>query len=555
VKRTVIFVVTLALAFGCTKRETTTPAVNDRAAQAAADDTPQEGGTLIRRLEADINSLNPVLASTLYDRKLDFFLFTPLVHLDADLRPVPGLADSWDISDDGKIYTFKLNPKATFSDGTPVKASDVLFTLRKITDPASESVQIAGGFEFFDPVASHAVDDHTVVLVFREAFASQLIRCNDLMTIPEHVYGKGNFKQDFNSTAVGSGPYRLVRRVPGQEVVIERRDDYWTKKPYVQTLIFKVIDDHQTAWNALKRGDIDETALQSETWFREKENRDLQKRIEFMRFYTLNYNYVGWNTRHPLFGDKRIRQALTMCLDRRALINDLYHGTARAMNGPFTPGEWAYNPAVRTIEFNPDEAKRIFTSLGWLDTNGDGILDKNGKPFEFELIITAGSSTGAQFAQLYQADMRKVGVKANIATMEGAAAIQRILARNFEAAYLGWDLDPDPDPQALFHSAQVPPRGQNFIGYANPEADQLIDRGRRALDFDERVKIYHRLHEVLADDQPYTWTIQVSLKWGVNKRVKGVKESRGGYGLALWFPGELDWWIPLNQRTHDKAAK
>ncbi|HEX9984623.1 MAG TPA: peptide-binding protein [Thermoanaerobaculia bacterium] len=554
-KRTVIFVVTLALTFACTKRETTTPAANTPATQAADDDTPQEGGTVIRRLEADVNSLNPVLASTLYDRKLDFFLYTPLVHLDADLRPIPGLADSWEISEDGKIYTFKLNPKATFSDGTPVKASDVLFTLRKITDPTSESVQIAGGFEFFDPAASRAVDDHTVVLVFREAFASQLIRCNDVMTIPEHVYGKGNFKQDYNATAVGSGPYRLVRRVPGQELVLERRDDYWTKKPYIQTIIFKVIDDHQTAWNALKRGDIDETTLQSETWFREKENRELQKRVEFMRFYTLNYNYIGWNNRHPLFGDKRIRQALTMCLDRRALINDLYHGTARAMNGPFTPGEWAYNPAVPTIEFNPEEAKRIFTSLGWLDTNGDGILDKNGKPFEFELIITAGSSTGAQFAQLYQADMRKVGVKANIATMEGGAAIQRILARNFEAAYLGWDLDPDPDPQALFHSSQVPPRGQNFIGYSNPEADRLIDQGRRTLDFDERVKIYHRLHEVLADDQPYTWTIQVSLKWGVNKRLKGVKESRGGYGLSLWFPGELDWWIPRNQRTHDKAAK
>ncbi|HEX7151810.1 MAG TPA: ABC transporter substrate-binding protein [Thermoanaerobaculia bacterium] len=553
-RRLITFVIILTLAFACSPREKKAPPPANTAATAADDETPQDGGTIVRRLEADVTSLNPVVASSLYDRRLAFLIFSPLVHIDTDLRPIPGLADSWEISPDGRLYTFKLNPKATFSDGTPVKASDVLFTIRKIVDPASESVQIAGNFEHFDSANSKAVDDHTLVVAFRHAQASQLLRFNDVMAVPERIYSKGNFKQDFTNTPIGSGPYKLVRRVPGQELVLERRADYWAKPPYLQTIVFKVINDNNTAWNALKRGDIDETALQSETWFREQDNPQLKRRLEFRRFYTLNYNYVGWNTRDPLFADKRIRQALTMCLDRPALINDIYRGTARAMNGPFTPGEWAYNPAVRTIEYDPEGAKRAFASAGWLDTNGDGVLDKNGKPFEFDLILTSGSSTGAQFAQLYQAGMRSVGVKANIVTMEGTAAIQRILAGNFQAAYLGWDLDPDPDPYTLYHSSQFPPRGQNFVFYKNPEADRLLETARLELDFDERVKQYHRFHEVVADDQPYTWAIQVSLKWGFTNRVKGVKESRGGYGLVMWYPGELDWWIPQNQRRHEQPT-
>ena len=116
------------------------------------------------------------------------------------------------------------------------------------------------------------------------------------------------------------------------------------------------------------------------------------------------------------------------------------------------------------------------------------------------------------------------------------------------------DLGPDPDPFPLFHSSQIPPHGQNFVFYSNPEADRLMEEGRRELDQSKRTTIYHQLHALLADDQPYTWTVQVSSKWAINKRVHNVKESRG-WGLFKWYPGELDWWIPANQRTHDAAAR
>ncbi|HET7436759.1 MAG TPA: ABC transporter substrate-binding protein [Thermoanaerobaculia bacterium] len=544
------WLVLVLFALACSREH---PVTATSSAAPIDDDTPQDGGTLIRRLDIDVPTVNPVLATSRFDRYVANYVFTPLVYFDINLEPMPGLAESWKLSDDGRIYTFKLNKKATFSDGTPVRASDVVFTLRKIVDPQSEAVQIAGGFEQLDLTKTRAVDDATVEVAFREPLASQLIRFNDVLVLPEHVYATGDFKNDFNDKAVGSGPYKLVRKEAGKEIVLQRRPDYWAKKPYLDTVIFKVVIDTNTAWNALKRWDIDETILQSDIWMREHTNRALASKVDFRRFYTLNYNYIAWNERDPLFADARVRRALTTCMPIDSIINDLYHGTARAMSGPFTPDEWAYNPEVPVIRYDPQAAKRMLASAGWLDSNNDGVLDKDGKPFRFDLLIMSGTSTTMQLAQTMQAELKNIGVAMEIVVLEGSVAIQRILGGQYSAAYLSWDLDPDPDPFGIFHSSQFPPRGQNFVFYRNPVTDALLERGRTELDPTKRKDLYHQAHAQIAQDQPYTWLFQVSSKWGVSKRVHGVNISRG-YGLFLWYPGEFDWWIPRDQRVHDRAA-
>jgi peptide/nickel transport system substrate-binding protein len=506
------------------------------------DNTPREGGTLNRRLDLDVVTLNPLPSNTRHERYVTQLIFTPMINLDRDLQPAPGLATSWKISDDGLLYTFELNPKATFSDGTPVTARDVLFTIDKIIDPASEAVQLAGSFVNLDRGKTRAVGDHTVEIAFRQPNASQLIKFNDVQVVPQHVYSKGDFRKDYNDKALGSGPYRLLRFVPGKEVVIERREDYWERKPYIKTVVFKVVGDHGTAFNALRRGDLDESIITSDTWQRESKNPESTKTIHFERFYTLNYNYIGWNNRHPLLRDKRVRRALSMSVPIDSIVNDLYHGTARAMSGPFTPDEWAYNPNVPVVRHDPDAAKKLLAEAGFKDTDGDGILEKNGKPFKLDLIVMQGSATAKQVTQMAQQEMRKTGVDVNLVIMDGAMAIERVMAGNFDAVYLSWDLDPDPDPFNLFHSSQTPGVGQNFVYYNNPEADRLLVAARRELDFEKRRDLYWRFHEVVAEDQPYTWIVQVSLKWGVSKGVRGAVASRG-FGYFLWSPGERDWWL------------
>ena len=512
-------------------------------APAFDDSTPRPGGTLYRRLEGDVATLNPVLSTSRYDRLVVDYIYTPLVYFDANLLPIPGLAVSWNISDDGRLYTFKLNDKATFSDGKPVRASDVVFTLRKIVDPASEAAQIATAFDQLDLTRTKVVDDHTVAVGFREAVAAQLVQFNNVMVLPEHVYGKGDFKKDFNDTAVGSGPYTLVRRDPGNEVVIQRRKDFWGSPTYIDTVVFKIITSGITAWNAVRRGDVDETIVQSDIWMREHTDPTLLQKLEFPRFYSLSYNYIGWNAQNPLFADKRARRALSMCVDVKSIITNLYGGTARAMTGPFVPDQWAFNPNVPVIEYNPHAAKQIFTSLGWLDTNNDGIIDKGGKPFKFDMMVISGSASASAIAQLLQSTLKNIGVEMNIVVVDMSIAIQRtIYTGNYESVYMSWDLDPDPDLFPLFHSSQIPPRGQNYVYYSNPEANRLIEAGRRELDRSKRTEIYHQLHAIIAEDQPYTWITQPSLKWAVNRRVRGAKVSNG-LGLSSWYPGQFDWWI------------
>jgi peptide/nickel transport system substrate-binding protein len=555
VSRRLTILAILLLTFACDRPETarTDTAAPAQAAATIDDGRPQEGGTLVRRLESDIVTVNPVTVSTIYDRWVVEYLFTPLIYLDQDLQPIPGLAESWDVSDDGRVYRFELNEKATFSDGTPVLASDVLFTLQKIFDPKSEAVQLVSAFEYLDLAKTKVIDDHTIEIAFREPLASQLIRFNDVNVIPQHVYQKGNFRDDYNVTAVGSGPYRLVKREPGKELILERREDFWGQKPPLQRVVLKVIGDHGTAWSALRRGDIDETRMASDVWLRESTNPELTKTIDFKRFYTLSYNFVAWNGRNDLLKDKRVRRALAMCIPTEQVIQQLYHGTARAMTGPFVPDDFAYNPTVPALRYDPVGARQLFTTAGWADSNKDGVLDKAGKPFKLEMVMMSGSATTTQFAQMMQAEMKRVGVDLELATLEPSVAIQRILGGNYQAAYLGFDLDNDPDPFNILHSSQFPPRGQNFVYYSNPEMDRLIETARKELDRSKRKDLYWRIHEIVADEQPYTWTIQVSSKWGLSKRVRGVELSRG-YGLLRWYPGVLSWWIPRDQRVHDRPA-
>jgi peptide/nickel transport system substrate-binding protein len=514
---------------------------------------PVDGGTLVRHLATDVGTLNLVMHSTQSEKLVLSYLYDPLIDFDQRLEVIPGLAREWAVSDDHRTWTFRIDPKATFSDGRPVRAADVVFTLRKIADPKSQSVQLAGMFEDLDLTNTMAIDEKTVQVAFQAARPSQIYAFN-IGVLPEHVYSKGNFTKAFTSRAIGTGPYKLAKRDPGREIVLEGRDDYWREKPYIRTIIFKVIGDRAQAWNALRTGEIDETVATTDQWLQDRDDPAFAARIEFHRFYELGYNFVPWNNRDPILSDARVRRALTMCLDRRLIVEKLYYGTARILTGPFTPNHWAFNRSVSPVEFNPQGARKLLAEAGWQDTDGDGLLDRDGVPLKIEMLLASSDSPGANQSLIFQQDLERIGVRLDIAKMDGATLISRVLAGDFQATMLAWSLDLDPDLYSMFHSSQVPPNGQNFVYYANPAVDALIEEGRATFDQARRVEIYRELHRLLAEDQPYTWTIQASTKWAVNKRVRNVVEAEG-FGLFGWYPGPLQWWIAPEERRFDPARR
>lgn len=539
----------LLVALACAPSEPPAPARTDVAAES---EQPREGGRVVRRFASDINTLNFVRHTTSFEKNVLSYIHTPLVELNQELQVVPGLARSWTVTPDGLIWTFELNPEATFSDGEKVTAADVVFTLRKIVDPDSGSAQYASLFDSLDLDQTRALDEDTVRVVFRTAKAEQLLSFN-IAILPEHFYSKGDFESDFDRTILGSGPYVLTQMQPGRSILLTRRDDYWAEKPWITEVQFQIIPDDAMAWNAIRRGEIDETRMHSDQWISAREDPSVMNEVDLRRFYMLSYNFIPWNTRDPVLADARVRRALAMCFDRSSVITNLFHGTARVITGPYTPDQWAYNADVPAIRFDPVAARELLHSAGWTDGNSDGFLDRGGQPLEIELLLASGNATSAAQGQVFQAGLAEAGVRARLTTLDPPVLFERILGGKFQGAFLAWDLDLDPDLYALFHSSQIPPHGSNFVGYSNPEVDRLIEAGRTTLDRQKRQAIYRQLHAELAEDQPYLWLVQVSTKWGVRRRVRNVEEAPG-LGLYLWYPGPLQWWLADSPAAGDTVT-
>ena len=535
-RKLVPLVLLLAALAACRKEKPVPPPPAPTTTQ-VTDTAPRTGGRLVRRLEADVNTLNPLLQSTEDERQVLQYLFDPMVDFNQELEPIPGTIAKWEVLDAGKTYVLHIDPRAKFSDGAPVTAADVLFTLETIV--GSDSVQFASWFDSFDKEKTQAVDDRTVRVAFTEARVPQLVAFN-IPVVPKHVYSKGKFDQV--RAVVGNGPYVLERRERGKNIYLKRNENYWRQKPHIDSVVFRVIEDDTVAWNALKRGDLHVTRLNNSAWFRVKDDPAVKERVTFYESYELMYNCLPWNLKDPLFQDVRVRRALAMAYDISDVIQKLYHGNARPLSGPFLPDSWAYNQNVHAIEYNPQGASALLSSAGWVDSDKDGVLDRGGEKFAFTLLVPQGSATSAAQAQIYQDSLKKLGVQMTINTADGAAFFDRMIKGDYQAALLAWTVDPDPDPFSLFHSSQLPPEGLNIVRYANAEADRLLERGRTEFDRRRRANIYHQLHELIATDQPYLFMMQVGLKWGVDKRIQNVKPAKG-VGLFLWNPGPFGWWM------------
>lgn len=530
----ILFAASLLLG-SCTRPETPVPP--PATGTVSSPSGAHVGGRLIRRLEGDVHTLNYLLQATDDERQVLQYIYDPLIDLDENLDPIPGVVTKWEIVDGGKRYVLHLDPRAAFSDGKPLTSADVVFTLEKIVD--SQSPQFGSWFEGMDRTQTKAIDDHTVQVVFAQPRVTQLISFN-VGVLPKHIYDKGDILK--SRAVVGAGPYVLSRRETGRSVLLTRNPHYWREKPPIDSILFRVIADDNVAWSAMKRGDIHVMRLTNDVWWREKDDPALKEKVRFYTGYGLMYNCVPWNLQDPLFQDVRVRRAMAMAFDRQTVIDRMYHGRARAIYGPFTPDSWANDTEVHPIDFNLPGAAALLASAGWRDTDNDGILDRDGKRFEFTMLIPSGNNTSIEQSQILQDSLRKIGVEVAITTLDSSAFFERVLSGNYQAAFLSWVMDPDPDPYSLFHSTQLPPNGYNVVHYVNAEADQLLEKGRSTFDRAQRAEIYHQLHQLLAADQPYLWTVQVDERWAVSQRIHDVRTAKGLI-LFLWRPGPLGWWL------------
>jgi peptide/nickel transport system substrate-binding protein len=501
---------------------------------------PRAGGTVIRHLEADCITLNWVLYTTLYENYVLRLLYDNLLDYDENLNIVPVLAKEYKISEDHLRITVTLRDDIHWHDGEPITAKDVKFTMDKIRDPSIPALNKEAYFNKLDHV--EVVDDKTVIFVWKEPYAPSLHALTQLAPIPEHIYGKGDFLTNpANRKPVGSGPFKFEEWKTSQYISLVRNDDYKPKPPYLDRIVFKIIPDASVALNALKAGELDEMRLTQIQWEKQTNDSDFLSRFKKYLYYVPSFNYIGWNCRSVWFKDKLVRQAMTELFDRESINAKLYSGYAKLISGPFYINSWAYDKTVKPWPFDPEDARKRLDEAGWTDHDGDGIRDKDGIKFEFEFLIPSGGAVGKQYAQMLQEECAKAGIVVKIRMLEGATFFDKVNKGEFDACALAWRLDLDPDLFDTFHSSQVPPVGLNHGFYSNPQVDSLLEIGRIEFDQQKRAEIYHKVHRLLHEDQPYTFVNTVPEKRPISRRIKNVVISPDG--PFNFYPGSAYWYI------------
>ena len=519
------------------------------AVPASAADLPhftpdQMGGTLRGNFNAEPQTLNPLTSKDVYAQIVQDRVLESLIDRDPDTLELRGLlADRWEVSADGLVITFHLDPRAKFSDGTPVTADDVLFTYRTIMNPKIDCQGLASYFK--DCEACEKIDERTVRFVWKKPYFKSL-ETSSIAVIPEHVYRFKDPKEfnDINTRLVGSGPYVLKEWKTGQHIILERNPNYWRYTPSVDRIVYRFILEDQAAVQALLAGEIDDLAVLPEWWVKLRERPDAARRFQMFRYTTPynGYSYIGWNNERPPFNDARVRRAMTHLVWRGQILKYMMFGIGEVASGPFWPESPQSDPAAKPWPFDRDAARRLLAEAGWEDRNGDGWLENAaGKRLEFEFASPSGSPVTRDIVRVIGEEFRRMGIAMHLRMYEWSVFTVKLDNRDFDAVMLGWGGGGvEADPYQIWDSSQIANRGSNFIGFRNAEADRLIETARMTLDSTKRNALFHEFHRLLHQVQPYTFMFNRESLRVIGPRVQGVRLHKLGLDWREWWIGKED---------------
>lgn len=511
----------------------------EKVPEAGREYPPAYGDVLVQGTIADPAILNPVLASDSASSDVTGLVFNSLLRYDQDLNLEGELAESWEISPDGKIVTFKLKRGVKWHDGRPLTARDIAFTLGRFMDPKVMTAY-RSNFEYIE--RAEALDDHTFRAWYRTPFAPSLEKLGGMPVLPRHLLSGRDINKadDFNFRPVGSGPYKFLSWKRAESVILQANPEYFEGRPYLNRVVFRVIPDMAVQMLELQNGGLDLMNLTPNQYAGEGNKPEFARRFNKYRYVSNQYTYLGFNLQKDMFRDLRFRQAIAHAIDKEALVKGVLEGLGVVSTGPFTPSSWAFNPDVKPVPYDPLKARELLVAAGYRYAK-DGTLTRNGRPVEFTLLTNQGNRTREQSATIIQAQLKTVGIKVNIRIIAWSTFLSEFIdKRKFDAVLMGWSLARDPDLFSIWHSSQTGEHEFNFVSYKNPEVDRLLERGRTTFSRDRRTQIYQRVHELIAADLPYVFLYVPDSLPAVHRRVQGIKPALAGigYNFIRWFVPE-----------------
>ncbi|APG27105.1 peptide-binding protein [Syntrophotalea acetylenivorans] len=506
---------------------------------------PAAGDTLIIGSGADAVTLLPVLASDGTSSDINGLVYNGLVRYDKDLNIEADLAERWEISPDNLTITFHLRQGVRWHDGAPFTAEDVLYTYQLLIDPKTPTAYA----ERYRQVASAQVlDAHTFRVRYHKPLATALISWA-FSVHPRHLLeGTEITKSPLASHPVGTGPYRFVAWKRGEKIVLEANPDYYEGPPYIHRVLYRVIPDASTMFLEMQSGGLDYMGLTPLQYAMQTDTPAFRRRFRKYRYPAFAYTYLGYNLRRPIFQDKRTRQALSFAIDKQEIIDGVLLGLGQVASGPYKPGSWVHNPEVAPYRYDPNRARTLLAEAGWQDSDGDGVLDRNGQSLSFTIVTNQGNDQRVKAGEIIQRRLSEVGVKVKLQVVEWAAFLKEFInPGNFDATILGWSGGIDPDVYNVWHSSKTGPGELNFIAFKNAEVDHLLEAGRRTYDQDERKLVYDRFQEILAEEQPYTFLYVPESLPVVAARFRGIEPAPAGI-----MHNFIQWYVPAEEHKYSR---
>lgn len=432
-------------------------------------------------------------------------LFQGLTKPGLDNLPAPSLAEEWSASEDGLVWTFKLKEGVKWHDGEEFTAKDVEFTFNELALVESLGSNGASNFKAVDKVV--VVNDYEVEFHLKRPFASlPAYLAFNAEILPAHkfegVEDPWNFTEFNKEKPVGTGAFEIDQYISGQTLKLKRFDDYHGGAANLDSVTFKILPDVNTQIAQLLSGELDAFALEDTSSIERLKQAD---NLEIIESDTTRYFWIAVDLENPLFQDVRVRQAMLHAIDREAIIDSVLGGYATIANAAITPDQEGYfKEDLKTYEFNTDKALSLLKEAGWEDTDGDGILDKDGQTFSFEFDIALQGDL-EPIAVLVQQYLIDVGFDVKLNTLEWNAMIQKnIIERDFDMVLNWWAYPTDPDVLAQYHSSNAG-TGSNIPGYKNEELDRLLEEGQSVSTPQERKVVYDQVQEHMAENLPYIY--------------------------------------------------
>ena len=537
IARILVAVLAVVLAAACAKEKKDAGGTG-----AAGSDAPAYGDAIVEGSIGDVSGFLTAVTSDSASHTAANYVFNGLVRYDKNLKLEGELAESWEVSPDGKRITFHLRKGVTWHDGKPFTSEDVLFTYRRMIAPNTPT---AYAEDFKQVKRAEAPDPYTVVVEYGKPFAPALASWG-MHVLPKHLLVEypDISRSPLNKKPVGTGPFRFVEWKTGEKTVFETNPDYFEGRPYLSRVITRVIPDPATMFLELKSGGIDMMGVTPLQYTRQTETEEFRKSFHKYRYLSFGYTYLGFRLSHPLFSDKRVRQAIAHAIHKKEIIDGVLFGLGQEATGPYKPGTWVHNPDVKRYPFDPEKAKALLAEAGWKAR--DGVLEKGGRAFSFTVLTNAGNESRAKTAAIIQQNLAAVGIKMEIRTLEWAAFINEFVdKRKFDAVILGWSISQDPDQYDIWSSKKTGPKELNFVGFQDAEVDRLLEEGRRTFEAEGRKKAYFRIQEILAEEQPYVFLYYPDALPVVHKRIHGIDPAPAGISYNF-----IQWYVPKSQQRY-----